>query len=95
MFSFYPFFKSRILVTNCAFFFIVGVFFDNLGNYTLAFLLAGIPPIVGAALMFSIYCVRGTREGEGRKEEKEEEEERQSLSSSATETTIEINYEEG
>ncbi|UYV79357.1 SLC16A2 [Cordylochernes scorpioides] len=34
---------------------IAGYLYDRLGNYTLAFLLAGVPPLVGAALMFIIH----------------------------------------
>jgi hypothetical protein len=33
--------------------------YDHLGDYTAAFLVAGIPPIVGACLMFLIYRVDG------------------------------------
>jgi hypothetical protein len=33
--------------------------YDHLGGYTTAFLVAGIPPIVGAVLMFLIYRVDG------------------------------------
>jgi hypothetical protein len=34
--------------------------YDHYGNYTASFLVAGIPPIVGAFLMFLIYRVDGT-----------------------------------
>ena len=35
-----------------------GILFDKLGNYTLAFILAGIPPIFGAFFMCLIYKVK-------------------------------------
>ena len=35
-----------------------GILFDQLGNYTLAFILAGIPPICGAFLMCFIYKIK-------------------------------------
>ena len=38
--------------------FFSGIFFDKLGNYTLAFILAGIPPIFGAFFMCLIYKVK-------------------------------------
>jgi len=37
---------------------IAGILFDQLGNYTLAFILAGIPPILGAFLMCLIYKIK-------------------------------------
>ena len=37
----------------------LGWMYDHLGDYTAAFLVAGIPPIVGALLMFIIYRVDG------------------------------------
>lgn len=37
---------------------IAGILFDKLGNYTLAFILAGIPPIFGAFFMCLIYKVK-------------------------------------
>ena len=36
---------------------VAGVLYDQFGNYTLAFILAGIPPIVGALLMCIIHKV--------------------------------------
>ena len=36
--------------------------YDSMGNYTLAFLLAGCPPIIGALLMCFIYCVKDEAE---------------------------------
>ena len=38
--------------------FFAGILFDKLGNYTLAFILAGIPPIFGAFFMCLIYKVK-------------------------------------
>lgn len=37
---------------------IAGKIFDSSGSYTTPFVLAGIPPIIGAAVMFLIRCVR-------------------------------------
>ena len=37
----------------------LGWMYDHLGDYTAAFLVAGIPPIVGALLMVIIYRVDG------------------------------------
>ena len=34
--------------------------YDELGNYTAAFLAAGIPPIIGASLLFLIYWMPGS-----------------------------------
>lgn len=38
---------------------IAGWMYDHMGNYTTAFLVAGVPPIVGAVVMFLIYRVNG------------------------------------
>uniref|UniRef100_A0A1B0C9L0 Major facilitator superfamily (MFS) profile domain-containing protein n=1 Tax=Lutzomyia longipalpis TaxID=7200 RepID=A0A1B0C9L0_LUTLO len=37
---------------------IAGMLFDHTGSYTLPFILAGIPPLVGATTMFLIRCVK-------------------------------------
>jgi MCP family monocarboxylic acid transporter-like MFS transporter 10 len=37
---------------------IAGELYDNYNSYTLPFVLAGIPPIIGASLMFIIRCVK-------------------------------------
>ena len=39
-------------------FYITGLLKDKLGNYTVAFVCAGIPPLVGALLMCFIYRVK-------------------------------------
>lgn len=41
---------------------IAGLLYDHTGSYTLPFVLAGIPPIVGALTMFLIRCVKEKRE---------------------------------
>ena len=38
---------------------IAGLLYDSLGNYTVAFLAAGCPPIIGAVLMCCIYRYEG------------------------------------
>ena len=40
---------------------IVGLLKDKLGNYTVAFICAGIPPIIGALLMCFIYRVKSQK----------------------------------
>jgi MCP family monocarboxylic acid transporter-like MFS transporter 10 len=40
---------------------IAGEIYDDTKSYTLPFILAGIPPIVGATLMFLIRCVKDER----------------------------------
>ena len=39
-------------------FYIVGLLKDKLGNYTVAFICAGIPPLIGALFMCFIYRVK-------------------------------------
>ena len=36
---------------------VAGFIYDHVGNYIPAFLAAGVPPIVGALVMFSIRCI--------------------------------------
>ncbi|XP_064489259.1 monocarboxylate transporter 10-like [Ornithodoros turicata] len=48
---------------------VAGVLYDRFGNYTAAFLAAGIPPIIAAALMcFTYKCQKSTRTPENRRE---------------------------
>ncbi|XP_020295253.1 monocarboxylate transporter 10 isoform X2 [Pseudomyrmex gracilis] len=42
---------------------IAGLLYDHTGTYDLPFILAGIPPIVGALLMFLIRCVKQNDDG--------------------------------
>jgi hypothetical protein len=39
----------------------LGEIYDSTQSYTLPFILAGIPPILGATLMFVIRCVKNER----------------------------------
>ncbi|KAI4494297.1 hypothetical protein M0802_008980 [Mischocyttarus mexicanus] len=39
---------------------IAGLIYDHTGSYNLPFLLAGVPPIIGALTMFLIKCVKET-----------------------------------
>ena len=48
----------KCLLANENFSVFSGILFDQLGNYTLAFILAGIPPILGAFLMCLIYKIK-------------------------------------
>ncbi|KAG8227514.1 hypothetical protein J437_LFUL002403 [Ladona fulva] len=43
---------------------IAGAIFDHSGSYTLPFLLAGIPPIVGAGVMFLVRCAKSDEEAQ-------------------------------
>ena len=40
---------------------LAGELYDSTQSYTLPFILAGIPPILGATLMFVIRCVQNER----------------------------------
>ncbi|XP_059084168.1 monocarboxylate transporter 10-like isoform X2 [Tigriopus californicus] len=40
---------------------VAGMLYDYLGNYTVAFLAAGCPPIIGSLVMCAIHYARGTR----------------------------------
>ncbi|XP_018314469.1 monocarboxylate transporter 10 isoform X1 [Mycetomoellerius zeteki] len=42
---------------------IAGLLYDHTGTYDLPFLLAGVPPIIGALTMFLIRCVKENNEG--------------------------------
>ncbi|KAG5322981.1 MOT10 protein, partial [Pseudoatta argentina] len=42
---------------------IAGLLYDHTGSYDLPFLLAGVPPIIGALTMFLIRCVKENKEG--------------------------------
>ena len=53
-------------MTNLAF---LGFLKDQLGNYTVAFVCAGIPPLVGALLMCFIYKVKYTKPSDAMLEE--------------------------
>ena len=43
---------------------VAGYIYDTVGTYTPAFLAAGIPPIVGATVMFSIRCIKSGEKSE-------------------------------
>ena len=43
---------------------VAGFIYDKVGNYTAAFLLAGLPPLVGAGFMMFIRCFPAEEEGE-------------------------------
>ena len=43
---------------------VAGYIYDTLGDYSPAFLAAGVPPIVGALAMFSIRCLKSGEEQE-------------------------------
>lgn len=60
---------------------VAGYIYDTVGNYTPAFLAAGIPPIVGATVMFSIRCIKSQEEPGTGKTIKD-------LSSSETQETV-------
>jgi MFS family permease len=42
---------------------VAGFIYDKVGNYTAAFLLAGLPPLVGAGFMMFIRCFPAGEEG--------------------------------
>jgi len=58
-----------------------GFIYDTVGDYTPAFLAAGIPPIVGATVMFSIRCFKSEEEDESGKTAKQ-------ITSSQTQDTV-------
>ena len=55
-------------------FYIIGLLKDKLGNYTVAFICAGIPPLVGALLMCFIYRVKNQKIKETMIEENNQQE---------------------
>ena len=60
---------------------VAGYIYDTVGNYTPAFLAAGVPPIVGAVVMFSIRCIKSPEEAGSGKTVK-------AVSSSETQETV-------
>jgi hypothetical protein len=66
--------------------------YDHWGNYTAAFLMAGVPPILGAIFMFVIYRVDGHRSSvdnvENGTSAKNEGNASTTLTESATKTTF-------
>ena len=42
---------------------VAGYIYDTVGDYTPAFLAAGVPPMLGALAMFSIRCIKSDEDG--------------------------------
>lgn len=51
-----------LLVLTSIVIFLTGALYDHLGSYMIPFLCAGIPPIVGASILFTISCVKSQPE---------------------------------